>query len=165
MHDISKLSQVQLFKGLNEKQLILVTGFLKEISFAENDYIVHENTTGDTLYILYEGTVKVTKKLIMDFEGYSSEDKKLATLKADILPFFGENGLVGNGTRNANVQALTKCKMLQLTKQDFDKIAIHDLETAFLVMKNIATVMSGRLDNTDKNVVKLATALSLAVGR
>jgi CRP/FNR family transcriptional regulator, cyclic AMP receptor protein len=165
MHIISTLSQIQIFKDLNESQLNLVSGFLKEISFEENEFIVRESSEGESLFILYEGSVRVTKKLIMDFQGYSGENKNLATLQADFLPFFGENGLVGNGTRNANVQAITKCKMLELTKQDFDAIAEKDIQTAYLIVKNIALVIAERLDKTDKNVVKLATALSLSVGR
>jgi CRP/FNR family transcriptional regulator, cyclic AMP receptor protein len=165
MQIIPTLSQVQVFEGLNEKQLNLVSGFLKEISFAEREFIVRENTDGDAMYILIEGTARVTKKLIMDFQGLESENKNLATYQAEDLPSFGENGLVGNGKRNANVQAITKCKLLQFTKQDFDEIAKLDIQTAFLILKNIALIITGRLDRTDKNVVKLATALSLSVGR
>jgi CRP/FNR family transcriptional regulator, cyclic AMP receptor protein len=165
MSTISNLGKVQLFTGLNDKQLNLISSYLKEISFEENEFIVQENTEGDTLFILSEGTVRVTKKLVMDFPGFVSEDKNLATLQAENLPCFGENGLVGNGTRNANVQAITKCKMLQLTKQDFDEIAQKDIQTAYTIVKNVALVISERLDKTDKNVVKLATALSLSVGR
>ena len=48
-------------------------------------------------------------------------------------------------------------------KADFDSFANYDSKAAYIVMKNIARKLSQSLKSTDDNLVKLATALYIAV--
>ncbi len=92
--------------------------------------------TINSLYILFERTVSITKKLTLDIEieKLSNEEKKLTSLSDD-----------------------------QLTKEDFAIIANEDKEAGYLMMRNISAKLAILLAKTDEHVVKLATALSLAV--
>jgi CRP/FNR family cyclic AMP-dependent transcriptional regulator len=159
------LRKIRLFHDLTDKQIELVSLLLDHLKIAQGEYIIKEQTTGDHIFILMKGTVKITKELVKGIETQEAGDKMLATLTADSCPTFGENGLLGENLRSANVIAVTDCELYTLSEKDFDKFAVDNPDMAFKIMRNIASVLSERLINTDENLVKLATALYIAVSR
>lgn len=161
--EIAILRKVRIFEGLADDQLILIQKLLKRQDFKKGDYILKDESFGDTLHILVDGKVRVTKELVKGLDIGSSEEKVLATLDASILPTFGENGILGHAPRTANVIAFTDCCIYNITKQDFESLASTDVRAAFTITFNIAKVLSDRLHSTDDNLVKLATALFIAV--
>jgi len=163
MIDIALLQKVRIFSGLYPQQMQLLQSILKEARFPKGDYILKEDSLGDTIYLLTEGKVKVTKELVKGIDENKSGDKVLASLEASLLPTFGENGILGHAPRTANVIAATDCLLYYITKQDFDLLATKDVNAAYQITLNIAQVLSDRLHSTDENLVKLATALYIAV--
>lgn len=164
MMQLDTLRFVRIFKELDDKELELLLPCLKPIDIEKGAYILKEDTIGDQIFILVKGTVRVTKDLVKGYdEDVASTEKVLATLTASILPTFGENGILGQAPRNANVIAATDCRLYTLSKQDFDAFALSNHHAAYLIMKNIAQVLTERLNTTDENLVKLATALYIAV--
>ncbi|PID27650.1 MAG: hypothetical protein CSB55_08225 [Candidatus Cloacimonadota bacterium] len=161
------LKRIRLFKGLNDAQLEIVAKFLAEEEIKKGETVIKENTSGDKIYILCKGTVTITRKLTLDIGDIQNEEKKLATLsdKLKHLPSFGENALAEAGIRTANVIAKTNCVMYSLTRKKFSEIEKCNLFIAYVIMKNIANTIAERLKMTDENVVKLATALSIAVAK
>ncbi|HPS39601.1 MAG TPA: cyclic nucleotide-binding domain-containing protein, partial [Candidatus Cloacimonadota bacterium] len=59
--------------------------------------------------------------------------------------------------------AQTDCTLYAMAKLDFDQLAEKDVRAAYIITMNIAQVLSDRLHTTDDNLVKLATALYIAV--
>jgi CRP-like cAMP-binding protein len=164
MLELDTLRRINLFSGLSDRDLAVLQPYLKQCKFAKGSYILRENTVGDDIFILVEGTVSVTKDLVKGFEeDQASTEKVLVTLRGDILPTFGENGILGHAPRTANVIAQTDCVLYSLAKHDFEQYAAASVAAAFQVMTNIARVLSLRLSTTDENLVKLATALYIAV--
>jgi CRP/FNR family transcriptional regulator, cyclic AMP receptor protein len=164
MLDESTLSRIRLFQGLKEQELRALLPRLHPQSFKKGEYILKEESYGDHIFILVKGKVRVTKDLVKGFdEDIASTEKVLATLSADYLPTFGENGILGHAARNANVLAAEDCLLYLLTKADFEDFAKDNYPAAFHIMQNIAQILSERLNSTDENLVKLATALYIAV--
>ncbi|MCD4827869.1 MAG: cyclic nucleotide-binding domain-containing protein [Candidatus Cloacimonetes bacterium] len=161
--DLASLTSVHTFAGLNDSQLKQVAAALQVIVIDQGDYIIYENTQGSALYILYRGRVNVTRKLTLEIEGLEAEEKMLASLSDKNLPAFGENGLVCAGKRSANVIAKTDCVMYKLEREAFERLVEHDTAIGYHMMRNISQSMARRLETTDEYVVKLATALSIAV--
>lgn len=163
MIDVTILKRIPLFAGLEVYQLETLRGYLRREEYQKGNYILREQTTGDLMYLLVDGEAVVTKDLVMGFEqDQASTEKVLHTLKSDKLPTFGENGILGHAPRNANVIAQSDCVVYTLSKTDFDDFAVSDYKGAYFLMLNIARVISMRLNLTDVNVVKLATALYIA---
>lgn len=164
MISLETLRKVRVFNNLVDIDLETLRPYLQIRSFAKGDYVLKENTVGDCVYLLVKGTVRVTKDLVKGYdEDIANTQKVLATLSQDYLPTFGENGILGQAPRTANVVAATDCEIYTFSKQDFDAFALGNPKAAYLVMKNIAEVLSQRLNTTDENLVKLATALYIAV--
>lgn len=165
MIDAKVLSQIKLFQDVPADKLALIEPLLMRCNYSKGDYIIREDTFGDEMYLLCEGTVIVSKELVKGVADMQSKEKVLATLKADYYPTFGENGLLGHGARTANVIAQTDCVLCVLSKADFYSFASQNLEAAYTIMLNIARILSARLHDTDNNLVKLATAFYIAVQR
>lgn len=159
------LQKIRLFHGLQIYQLELISHLMQPLTIPQGEYIIREQTTGDKIYMLMQGTVRVTKELVKGIDDQDAGEKQLATLDCAYCPTFGENGLLGKNIRSANVIASTECQLYTLAQADFEVFAKEHPAIAYLIMKNIASVLSERLINTDDNVVKLATALFIAVSR
>lgn len=164
MLDEKTLKRIRLFKDLQEEELSALLPHLQAVSFKRGEYILREESFGDQIFILSKGKVRVTKDLVKGFdEDIASTEKVLATLSADYLPTFGENGILGHAARNANVIAAEDCLLHTLSKCDFDSFAREHYPAAYHIMQNIAQILAERLNSTDENLVKLATALYIAV--
>ncbi|HPF08291.1 MAG: cyclic nucleotide-binding domain-containing protein [Candidatus Cloacimonetes bacterium] len=164
MIDEKSIKRIRLFQALQEQDIRDLLPLLKPLSIPKGEYILREESYGDTISILVQGKVRVTKDLVKGFdEDLASTQKVIATLSADYLPTFGENGILGHAARNANVIAIEDCTLYTLNKEDFEAYAKNHYAAAFCIMQNIAMILSERLNSTDENLVKLATALYIAV--
>ena len=164
MIELETLAKIPLFYDVNSESLAYLQPRFKQLLVNKGTVIIKENTEGDQIYILVKGIVQVTKDLVKGFdEDQLLTEKVLAKLSADSLPTFGENGVLGNGTRMANIIALSDCELYTLSKADFDNFAEYNYQAGYIVMKNIARKLSESLKDTDENLVKLATALYIAV--
>jgi CRP-like cAMP-binding protein len=159
------IRKIRLFNDLTDKQIELVSLLLESVTVAKGQYIIKEQTLGDQMFILMQGTVRVTKELVKGIEDQEAGEKTLATLTSECCPTFGETGLLGENIRSANVIAVTDCQLYTLCQKDFEDFATQNPELAFKIMRNIASVLSDRLISTDENLVKLATALFISVSR
>jgi len=164
MIGLDVLCRVPLFKGLSDEQLSELLPLLKPLQVAKGEYVIREGSFGDQIFLLFEGCVQVTKDLVKGFdEDQSSTEKVLASLCGDYLPTFGENGVLGHAARTANIIATKECLLYTLSKTDFESFATADNTAGFVIMTNIAKKLSESLSTTDANLVKLATALYIAV--
>ncbi|MCK9309600.1 MAG: cyclic nucleotide-binding domain-containing protein [Candidatus Cloacimonetes bacterium] len=164
MIELKTLQSVPLFTGLSPQQLEILQPLFSPLKVSKGQYVLKENTFGDQIYLLVEGCVQVTKDLVKGFdEDQASTEKVLATLCGSMLPTFGENGVLGHAARTANIIAVHDSLLYTLSKAEFDGFAAQNHEAAYMVMTNIAKKLSENLNMTDANLVKLATALYIAV--
>jgi len=164
MLDIETLRKIRIFEDLQREELKILLPYLKVQEYQKGEYILTENSSGDQFYILVKGRVKISRDLVKAFdEDMPSTQKVLATLTGESLPTFGENGLLGQAPRNANVIAGSDCLVYSLSKQDFDDFSGANISAAYQIMRKIAQILTERLKMTDDNMVKLATALYIAV--
>ena len=78
--------------------------------------------------------------------------------------FFGEMALPGDTERTATISASEECELLEIGKDDFDRLVEDDLQMGYRLLYNLATVLCERLRRTDRDVLKLTAAPSLALG-
>lgn len=164
MIDLEILAKVPLLKELSSEHLSLLQPLFKQLNVKQGTYVLRENTSGDQFYLLTKGTIQVTKDLVQGFEeDQDLTEKVLTTIQGKDLPTFGENGVLGHGARTANIIAVTDCTLFTLSKADFESFAQQNYQAAYLFMTSIARKISLNLKFTDENLVKLATALYIAV--
>lgn len=159
------LNRFKVLVGLNSAQ---IESFAKKLTPAKVDANVHlftEGSTGENLYFLTKGSVKISQKLPLLSEKMATEirDKTLITLKDTDYPCFGENGLLSSGQRKATVTAIEDSTFLKLSKHSLSKIIEEDPQLGVILLYNLAEIIAERLVKTNSDVLKLTTALSIAL--
>ena len=160
--DTNFLKEVELFEKLNEDELEIIAAKMKTSSYKKDDFIIQEGSTGDELFILHNGTVRINKKMTM-IDEEEARDKTFIELSETDHPFFGEIGLLGEQERTANVIASTDCQLYKLDHPAFINIADNNPEIGFKLIFAIANKLSRLVGKTNRDVLKLTTALIYAL--
>ena len=115
-HRFDKVSLLRLaFKGLDDNELQEMATLTEFRTYPPEYVLCREGAHEDVFYIIAEGQVEITKKLI---EG---EEERLLRLggKGDMV---GEMALIQNAPRAATVRTATECIVLEMEKRDFETI-------------------------------------------
>jgi len=111
---IDFLRKVELFEGLGEEDLAQVTRLLRERNYKKNDIIFFEEDTGNYMYIVREGRVKVSRLL--------PNGKEMILAFREKGEYFGEMSLLDGGTSPASVTAVTACTIVFINRRDFQEL-------------------------------------------
>lgn len=159
----AELTAVSLFTGLSAEQLSTVVGVLRRGHASVGQAIVSEGEVGRSLFVLVRGTVETTKTMgLVGPNGEAPRQKVLVRMTAP--QSFGEIGLLEESQRSATVRAATECELLELRREDFEKLVRSDTQLGYLLIRNITTSLIHRLRRSDRDIVKLTAALSIALG-
>lgn len=162
------LEKIPLFVGLPNEKMEQVRSIMTMRTITEGSFIIRENEQGHEMFILLDGEVEVSRTLLLKISGSGMDqrDKLLNKLTGDDHAFFGEMGLFDEkNERSASVIAKTRCVVAVLERNSFFQLTESDKEIGYVMLKNILKIISDRLDKTTKDVLKLTTALSLALER
>lgn len=160
--DLVFLRKITLFKELTNKELELFATNMKLVRYKQGELIIKENEVGDEMFILYEGSVNISKKMSM-IDEQEKIDKTFICLDASMHVFFGEVGILGEQRRTANCQAKTDCQLYSINHKNFMKICNEHPEIGFKVMHEISLQLARLLEKTNEDVLKLTTALIYAL--
>ncbi len=166
--DLAFLKNIPLFTNLADDRLEKIRRIITEKKVAAGSVIIKEGTKGTEMFILLDGEVEVSKSLLLKVAGHGMDkgDKSLIRLTGDDFAFFGEMTLFdSNAERSASVIATSNCVLAEIGQKDFFELTESDHEIGYHVLKNLIKIISNRLEKTTKDVLKLTTALSLALER
>jgi signal transduction histidine kinase len=111
-----KLSVLQIaFKGLEEDELQEIAGLTQFRTYPAGFILCHEGAYEDSFYVVAEGSVVVSKKMLDE----TGEHILRVGGRGDLV---GEMGLIQNAPRAATVRTLTECTLLEMGKKDFETI-------------------------------------------
>ena len=127
MNKDTLIQTVPLFSDLSETSLKVITEKMVARSYDKEKMILIEESAGETFFLIYKGTVKITRM--------SDDGREVILAILGEGDFFGEMALLDGEGRSANVIALEDAKVLTLQRSDFldilerfPKIAIHLLK-------------------------------------
>lgn len=166
MVQLGFLQNVPVFIGLPEEKLRKIQQIITEEQYDASEIIIKDGDHGDTMYILLDGEVSISKKLTLlpSDEERDAKDKVLIKLSAQHYAIFGEMALFEEKSeRSATVSTVTPCKVGIVNRADFLRLVEEDAELGCITFKNISIILSERLKKANKDIVKLTTALSLAL--
>jgi CRP/FNR family cyclic AMP-dependent transcriptional regulator len=162
------LSRTAIFAGIQEEKISRVAALVNIQNVPADQQIMKEGESGNTLFILLSGEVEVTKSLVFRSGAASLDpmDKSLIRLSAKTFPFFGEMSLFDkNSARNATVRTVTPCKFAVIELADLVRLSETDYEIGYRTFLNIAWALSDRLNKTNNDLLKVTTALGIALER
>jgi CRP/FNR family transcriptional regulator len=124
------LARVSLFADLSERDLHQLSQVAVPRSYQAGEAVFREGDTGDTCYVVREGSVRVTRR---------HSDGRVITL-AELRPgaIFGELAMFGGETRSASVEALQDTRALAILAGDMRRIMLQHPEIAVKMLGGLA---------------------------
>ncbi|RPJ23893.1 MAG: sensor histidine kinase, partial [Chloroflexi bacterium] len=103
------------FKGLDDDELAEVAALTEFCTYPPDHVLCHEGAYEDVLYIVADGSIIVSQKMI---EGGEERVLRVGG-RGDVV---GEMALIQSAPRAATVRTTTACTVLEMEKQDFETI-------------------------------------------
>lgn len=107
------LRRVPFFMDIPKSEVESIIKLLKEYRASPGEVVIKEGDTGDHIYLILRGVVRVIKDI-------NGEEVELATLMAG--DFFGEMALLSDIKRTASCKAVTPCILYTLDRKDFETV-------------------------------------------
>lgn len=111
------ISNIPLFASLSKDVLLFLIGKSELRKVAPGTHIIVQETFSDELFVLLEGDVAVFKRQS------TGAVQKVASLKAPTV--FGENTLLANTARSADVVTSSVCRILAIPRKVIDELLNH----------------------------------------
>lgn len=162
--DVSIIKTIPLFAGLDDAQLAAVSAVLRPRRVEPGVAIFNEGERSSSVFILTTGSVGTSKRMGLAARGPVDPTRQKVLVHLRAPQFFGEMGLLSDLERSATITTDSECDILELTRDDFERLATADRAIGYCLVRNIAIVLAERLRRTDLDLLKLTTALSLALG-
>lgn len=118
------LKRVPLFAQLPARLLRMVAEACEPITLEKHDYLVHQGSHNDTLYIVGRGTVRLQHYV-------NGAEHRLSTLIAG--DSFGESALLGEGLADLSVIAQTPSRLYALRRARLQQLMAEDNELKSLL--------------------------------
>jgi len=142
-----ELKDFDLFRGLDQEQLTCLSGCVSELSVREGQRIFSAGDTGDELYLVRRGSVKV----LLPLKGNTYHH--LATVERG--DFFGEVSFLDHSPRSTNIEAKAATDLYALSRARFNEQSRSDPVFGVQVFARLALTLAGRLRHTDAELQAL----------
>jgi CRP-like cAMP-binding protein len=138
---------VGLFQGLDDAQLaaILMLGVVK--NYPQGTVVFEEGSRGDRFYIIYAGSVRISKVYA------SMGEEALAILKPG--DFFGEMSFFETEERAARVVAHEDTRLLEIANEDLKRHLEEHPEVALRFLWAFCRTLSQRVRETNEKFTAL----------
>lgn len=126
---LDKISLLRLaFKGLQEVELQEMAELTQFRTYPPNHILCREGKYEDSFYIVAEGSVVISKKML-------DEEGQRVLRVGGTGDLVGEVGLIQNAPRSATVRTLTECTMLEMGKKDFETLLSRSPQMAIAIIR------------------------------
>ena len=140
------LKSLPLFSELGDDELVEIWKLVQTRSYKKSNIILFEEDPGDSLFIIKEGKVKITR--------LSEEGKEVILSILGEGEFFGEMSLLDGESRSANVIALADSEVFILKREDFLNILTDNPQITISLLEELAY----RIRKSDQQIEYLSLA-------
>ncbi|MDX2129184.1 MAG: Crp/Fnr family transcriptional regulator [Chloroherpetonaceae bacterium] len=148
---IQHLSEVTIFETLSEKEIGEVIDRSQMVSFRKDEVIIFESEQGNTVYVILEGMVKISRT--------NEESKEVILAILTEHDFFGEMSVIDGAVRSADATALSKVSLLKISDNVFLDLLKKHPNLSLALMRELVI----RLRKTDHQIKTIS--LADAVGK
>lgn len=143
--EAQSLARVPLFLRLEPHELERLAQDVEQVSYKAGDVIFYEEDTGDALYVIEDGSVRIW---------VTDEDVQQVTLaELNTGRFFGEMAVLDRGQRSSSASAITDTHLHRLSSDSFRDFLLAHPDCAIDVICEIAA----RLRQTNLLVAQRAS--------
>lgn len=141
--DFTGIEDSPLFKGMDATDIKALQQIFTVKRISEGKTIFIENMPGESLYLIKQGTVRISRMLA---EG---DEQVLIVLGPDDV--FGEMAVLDGGKRSATARIAEDAVLFGLNRKSFDSLAEQNPRLGLLLTLNIVRVFSSRVRNSQKD--------------
>ena len=165
--EIELLRKVGILSGLSDGDLGRILAISRRVAFKAGETIMHEGEQGECMYFFVEGEVEVTKNLTLKLgdRDFATAEKSMNRLSARFVSFFGEMAVFGPEPRSATITANSDCVLYSVDRTEFAGLCDSEPRLGLAIVRQIAAVLCSRVRKGNEDVLKLSTALSIALSR
>ena len=150
------LRRCALFESLSAEQVEKVAEIAIGRDVAEGQPIFREGSTGDEMFVIVAGTVRISKEI----PGAGEEALTLLGPGS----YFGEMAAIDDAPRSADAVAHTACGLLAIRREDLDRLMFLDKDLAYAVLWAFVRTLSSRLRETTEKLRSFFTLAGLSGG-
>lgn len=114
-------------------------------SLRKNEILIEEGTESPNLYIVESGDIEVTFSV-------PGEENYLKACRLREGSVVGEMALLEDDVHSARVIAASKSSVIEINSKKFEAFLDQNPDIGYIVMRNLARALSGRLRYTDQFV-------------
>ena len=148
-----KLSKNAIGKGLSEEELISLAALFVARSLPPEIVVFDEGETGDGLYLVLQGSVRVEKHNAAG--GYS----EVAVLDQGSL--FGEISLITGAPRSGRIKMAVDGTLACLSREKFKALAENDVKLHTKLTQGLGALACDRLSKTTLKVAQMLHHLKM----
>ncbi len=137
----SALAELDLFRELSDTSRADLAPRLRVGKRGPGESIFCEGEPASEMYVLLDGELEVVKL------SRSGRETRVAILGPGDI--FGEMAILDHEPRSATVRSLSPVRLLRLSANDTDELAIRDIHAYATVLRTVARNVSRRLRVTD----------------
>jgi len=145
---VDQLRSIELFAHLKDNALDLLGQLASEESHPSGSMVFRQGETGDKLYLILEGKVRISREV----PGMGEE--ALAVLGPGQV--FGEMALLDESPRSADAHVHQSCRLLTIAKDGFDDLLFIDKDLAYEVLWSTVRLLVRRLRETTAKLTFLS---------
>ena len=138
------LHAAPLFKDLSDSELAEVADVCREEKFVSGEYIFREGESGNRLYLVTDGEVRISRVVP------GSGEEALAVLKPGAL--FGEMAVFDRSERSTDAISNGSTTVLTISRPDFEMLLDFNHELALKILWSITRLLSARLRSTNDSL-------------
>jgi len=139
MERILFFKRVPLFANLAPADIKQVAAIAQEETFGDGDILVRQGDTGDVMFIIASGEVRVLA---------SNGQKEVELARRKVGEFIGEMALLSKAPRNATIEAVGDVHTLAINQKNFESL-LRDRPDASLA---VIQVLCERLNESDQRL-------------
>jgi len=145
---LAALASIHLFRGLTRRGLERLAAIAERESYETNTLVFREGDTGQKLYLILDGKVRISRNL----PGLGEE--ALAVLGPGEA--FGEMSLIDDAPRSADAHVHERCELLAISREAFEDLLFVHKDLAYEVLWNFVRTLSQRLRETNDKMAFLS---------
>ncbi|MEA3362455.1 MAG: cyclic nucleotide-binding domain-containing protein [Thermodesulfobacteriota bacterium] len=150
--NFSDMTKSPLFKGLATKEIEYLSSIFTLSQVPEGKTVFIENMPGEALYLVKQGTVKISQMLA------EADEQELIALGAGDV--FGEMAVIDGGNRSATARISKDAVLYSLSREKFNILISEKPRLGTQLTLNIVRIFSHRIRSA-KNAYRTMLTASL----
>lgn len=151
------LQSTKLCRELDEQELDLLLAHSKIMSFANGQYILRQGQSSDGVYLILDGTVTVTAKVL------GESIATITTLTAG--DFIGEISMIEREPCATSAMASDKLECLFINNLYFDMLTVFNPQTKYKIFRTISFEICERLKKLHAKITSIMSESNMATTR